>query len=126
MQGHLEKCFSDREVCERNTFRYPRFRKWILRLPKIRRVTEYLSFQFQSDLNIKETAATTRENYSLSKPYLENEIITLKNDIFLKTLAVQESFWKLVPRNKAPNLRRCSEIAHSCFGSTYLCEAEAE
>jgi hypothetical protein len=59
----------------------------------------------------------------LSKPSLENEILTLKSDIFLKTRAGQESFWKLVPRHKFPDLRRCSEIVHSCFGSTYLCES---
>jgi hypothetical protein len=38
-----------------------------------------LSFPLKSDLNIKETAATISENYSLSKPSLENEILTLKN-----------------------------------------------
>jgi hypothetical protein len=42
------------------------------------------------DLNTKETAATISENYSLSKPSLENEILTFKNDIFLKTHAGQE------------------------------------
>jgi hypothetical protein len=39
------------------------------------------------------------------------------------TRAVQESFWKSVPGHKFPNLRRCSEIVHSCFGSSYLCES---
>ncbi|KAJ7317811.1 hypothetical protein JRQ81_003973, partial [Phrynocephalus forsythii] len=39
------------------------------------------------------------------------------------TCAEQESFWKLVPRDKFPSLRRCSEAVHSCFGSTYLCES---
>jgi hypothetical protein len=90
---------------------------------KIRTVVEYLSFPFKSDLNIKETAAAICENYPLSKPSLENEILTLKNYIFLKTRAGQESFWKLVPRHKFSNLRRCSEIVHSCFGSTNLCES---
>jgi hypothetical protein len=44
--------------------------------------TEQL-FPFKSDLHTKETAATISENYSLSKPSLENEIVTLKSDIFL-------------------------------------------
>jgi hypothetical protein len=39
--------------------------------------------------------------------------------ICLKTRAGQESFWKLVPRHNFPNLRSCSEIVHSCFGSTF-------
>jgi hypothetical protein len=59
----------------------------------------------------------------LIKPSLENLILTLKNEIFLKTRAGQESFWKLVPRHKFPNLQRRIEIVHSCFGSTYLCES---
>jgi hypothetical protein len=46
-----------------------------------------LSFPFKSDLNIKETAATICENCSLSKPSLENEILTIKIEIFLKTHA---------------------------------------
>jgi hypothetical protein len=70
---------------------------------------------------IKFTVATITENYSLSKPSLENEILTLKNKNFLNTRAGQESFWKLVPRHKFPSLRRCSEVVHSRFVSTYLC-----
>jgi hypothetical protein len=72
-----------------------------------------LSFPFKSDLNIKETAATISENYLLGKPSLEN-------DIFLKTRAGQESFWKLVTGDKFPNLRRCSETVHSCL---WICES---
>ncbi|XP_066495938.1 general transcription factor II-I repeat domain-containing protein 2B-like [Tiliqua scincoides] len=90
---------------------------------KIGTVVEYLSYPFKVDVDIKETAAALSKNYSLNKPSLENEILTLKNDIFLKTHAEQESFWKLVPRDKFLNLRRCSEAVHSCFGSTYLCES---
>jgi hypothetical protein len=59
---------------------------------KIRRIVEYLSFPFKSDLNIKETAAIICENYSFSKPSLENEILTLKNENVLKAPAGQESF----------------------------------
>jgi hypothetical protein len=44
---------------------------------KLRRVVEYLSFLFKSDLKIKETVAIICENYSLSKPSRENEILTL-------------------------------------------------
>jgi hypothetical protein len=34
---------------------------------------------------------------------------------------LEDSFWKLVPRQKFPNLK-ISEIVHSSFGSTHLCE----
>jgi hypothetical protein len=48
-----------------------------------------LSFPFKSDLNIKETADTLCENYPLSQPSLESEILILKNYIFLKPPAGQ-------------------------------------
>jgi hypothetical protein len=86
-------------------------------------VVEYVSFAFKSDLNIKETADIMSENYLLNKLSLENEILTLIHGIFLKTRAGQESFWKLAPRRKFPNLRRCREIVHSSFGSIYLGES---
>jgi hypothetical protein len=49
-----------------------------------------LPFPFKSDLNVKETAATICENYSLSKSSLENEILIFKNYTFLKTRIVLE------------------------------------
>jgi hypothetical protein len=58
------------------------FRKRFYDFQKIRRALEYLSFPFKSDLNIKETAATICGNYSLNKPSLENEILTLKIAFF--------------------------------------------
>jgi hypothetical protein len=64
-----------------------------------KKLEEYLSFSFKSDLNIKETAAAICENYSLSKPSLENGILTLKNELFLKIFTL-------------------------LFRSTYLCESE--
>jgi hypothetical protein len=85
-------------------------------------VVEYLSFPFKSDLNIEEAAAANCENFSLSKPSLEIEILALESYIFLKIRAGQESFWKLVPRHVFSNLGRCSEIVHSCFSPTSLCE----
>jgi hypothetical protein len=59
---------------------------------RIRRVVEYLSFQFKSDLNIKESAATICENYSLSKPSLENEILTLKMISFSRLMLDKNRF----------------------------------
>jgi hypothetical protein len=50
---------------------------------KIRRVLEYLSFSFKTDLNTKETSATNCENYSLSKPSLEKERLTFFSRLVL-------------------------------------------
>jgi hypothetical protein len=68
------------------------FKNRFYNFQNIRTLVEYLSIPFKSDLNIKEIAVTISENYSWSKPSLENEILTLKNEIFLKTRAGQESF----------------------------------
>jgi hypothetical protein len=76
---------------------------------------------FKSDLKIIEIAAAISENYPLSEQYLENEILTVKNKNFLKTHAVQDSRWKLLPRHNFGNLKRFSEIVHCSFGSPYLC-----
>jgi hypothetical protein len=48
------------------------FRNRFYDFQNIRTVVEYLSFPFKSDLNIEEIAATICENYSSSKPPLEN------------------------------------------------------
>ncbi|KAL0803215.1 hypothetical protein ABMA28_017316 [Loxostege sticticalis] len=34
-----------------------------------------------------------------------------------------QDFWALVSKEKYPNLKKCVEQLHSCFGSTYLCES---
>jgi hypothetical protein len=49
---------------------------------KNRTVVEYLSFPLKSDLDTKETAATICKNYSMNKPSLENEILTLTITFF--------------------------------------------
>lgn len=127
MQDHLEKnpdfVFQTEKYVSEIDSVIQEFERRFGDFQKIESIVEYMSFPFKSDLDIKEIAVTISENYSLSKLSLESEILTLKNDIFLKARATEESFWKFVPRQKFPNLRRCSEILHSCFGSTYLCES---
>ncbi|GBP12804.1 SCAN domain-containing protein 3 [Eumeta japonica] len=56
---------------------------------------------------------------------LQNEIITLRAKfIFLKARSSSgQDFWALVSNEKYPNLKKCVEQLHSCFGSTYLCES---
>jgi hypothetical protein len=122
MQDHLEKCANfvyrtEKYVTEISSV-IQDFGNRFCDFQIMRTVLEYLSIPFKSDVNIKETASTICDNYSFSKPSLENEILTLTNYIFLKTRAGQESFWKLVHRHKFPNLRRCSELVRSCFGSS--------
>jgi hypothetical protein len=54
---------------------------------------------------------------------LEIEIINLQNDIILKTHYVNKDFWKIVPNEKYPILRKCALKIFSYCGTTYICEA---
>lgn len=56
---------------------------------------------------------------------LQNEIITLRCDIFLNARSSSgQDFWVLVSNEKYPNLNKWVEQLHffTCFGSTYLYE----
>lgn len=59
------------------------------------------------------------ENYE----ELELEIITIKNDVCLKSYSTDANFWNLVDENKFPTLRACALKIHAYSASTYSCEA---
>lgn len=59
------------------------------------------------------------ENYD----ELELEIITMKNDLSLKSYMRDESFWNIVDENKYPILRSLSLKIHAYSASTYACES---
>ena len=90
---------------------------------KLQDIVLYLACPFRPDIDIKKTEVIFSENLGIDKLGLENEIINLQNDILIKAHQGDSSPWKLVCREKYPNLRRCSEMVQSCFGSTYLCES---
>lgn len=57
------------------------------------RVADTMLFIFKSDLNVKETGNKTgnvSEIHALSRPHLEDKVLILKIDIFLKTRDRQE------------------------------------
>lgn len=43
-----------------------------------------MSLPFKSDFNIIETVGNMSDNYLLKRSYFESEILTFKNNIFLK------------------------------------------
>ncbi|XP_042208599.1 EPM2A-interacting protein 1-like [Homarus americanus] len=54
---------------------------------------------------------------------VENELLKLKNDIQIKSMATGGSFWNLLSEEKYPNVRKCAMYLTAFFGSTYLCES---
>lgn len=54
---------------------------------------------------------------------LELEIIELQNDVALKAVNMDKTFWKYVNSYKYPILKNCALKLKSFFGSTYLSEA---
>lgn len=67
----------------------------------------------------------TIRNYFGTENYeeLELEIITMKNDVCLKSYNSDANFWNLVDGNKFPILRTCALKIHAYSASTYSCEA---
>lgn len=94
---------------------------------KIEKLVQFISFPFNDSINhsdIYELASKFADIFQMENMMLQNEIITLRCDIFLKARSSSgQDFWALVSNEKYPNLKKCVEQLHSCFGSTYLCES---
>uniref|UniRef100_A0A803JGL7 DUF4371 domain-containing protein n=1 Tax=Xenopus tropicalis TaxID=8364 RepID=A0A803JGL7_XENTR len=85
-------------------------------------VVTFLSNPFM-DTDVCYTAEQIANIFKVSVLEVENEIITLRTDVQLKSRSLQNDFWKLVEICKFPILKGTSQRLNSCFGSTYLCES---
>lgn len=94
---------------------------------KIEKLVEFISYPFNNSIDhsdIYEIATKFADTFQVDHMILQNEIITLRCDIFLKARSSSGlDFWAVVSNEKYPNLKKCVEQLHSCFGSTYLCES---
>ncbi|CAH2094825.1 unnamed protein product [Euphydryas editha] len=94
---------------------------------KIEKLLEFSSFPFNNSIDHDDIYGIAKKNSDISQmdfTILQSEIITLRCDIFLKARSSSGlDFWALVSNEKYPNLKKCIEQLHSCFGSTYLCES---
>ncbi|CAK1596522.1 unnamed protein product [Parnassius mnemosyne] len=94
---------------------------------KIENLVQFISYPFNDSIDhsdIYELATKFADTFQMEHMMLQNEIITLRCDIFLKARSSSgQDFWALVSKEKYPNLKNCVEQLHSCFGSTYLCES---
>lgn len=89
-------------------------------------VASYLCFPFGASIDVDCIASKIVSLFDLDCSAVENEILTLQNDIEIKSRAtpgMNREFWNLLLEQKYPNLRRCALNLTALFGSTYLCES---
>ncbi|XP_067937246.1 general transcription factor II-I repeat domain-containing protein 2A-like [Watersipora subatra] len=88
-------------------------------------VATYMCFPFATDIDVEDIAFKMGALFQLDTTALENEIVSLQNDIEMKSRATteREKLWGLLLEEKYPNIRRCAFNLSACFGSTYLCES---
>lgn len=90
---------------------------------KIEDIILFMSFPFNDENDIQGISLKITEFVDADQTQVENEILKLKSDIFLKSRASsQSSFWNLLPEEKYPCLWKCAAYLTTFFGSTYLCE----
>ena len=86
-------------------------------------VASYMCFPFG---NVDDITSKVASLCNLDSSSVEDEIITLQNDMGIKSratkLGTKGGFWELLMPEKYPNLRRCAMNTTALFGSTYLCE----
>ncbi|CAK1579503.1 unnamed protein product [Parnassius mnemosyne] len=90
---------------------------------KIENLVQFISYPFNDSIDhsdIYELATKFADTFQMEHMMLQNEIITLRCDIFLKAKSSSgQNFWALVSKEKYPNLKNLDIFQ----GSTYLCES---
>ena len=92
-------------------------------------VATYMCNPFGASIAVGDIADKIRSLFDMESSAVENEIITLQNDIVVKAKSTSAqpgehiTFWELLLEEKYPNLRRCALNLTALFGSTYLCES---
>lgn len=87
---------------------------------------EFILLFFTNPMNNVDVTILSAELNKFNITNIENlelEIIELQNDIALKTVNMDKTFWKFVDSHKYPILKNCALKVKSFFGSTYLSEA---
>ena len=58
--------------------------------------------------------------FNMNTSEVVNEILKLQNDMQIKSMATEGSFWNLLSEEKYPNVRKCYMYLTAFFGSSYL------
>ena len=84
-----------------------------------------MCFPFATDIDVEDIASKIGSLFQLDITAVEEEMVSLQNDIEMKSRASieREKIWKVLSEEKYPNIKKCAFYLLSCFGSTYLCES---
>ena len=85
-----------------------------------------IDFKILIDLNLISLYNNLMDNnVETQLPEFQLELCELQCDPFLlsRKNEIQERFWKLVSKDKFPELKNFALKMHSMFGSTYVCES---
>ncbi|KAJ3595182.1 hypothetical protein NHX12_004486 [Muraenolepis orangiensis] len=94
-------------------------------------IASYLCFPIGGSIDVDEIVSKANSLFDLDSSAVENEILTLSNDIDIKsstTPGTSGQFWNLLLEQKYPNLRRCALNLTALFPDlrwlmTTLCSA---
>ncbi|XP_050505187.1 general transcription factor II-I repeat domain-containing protein 2A-like [Diabrotica virgifera virgifera] len=89
---------------------------------KIEAIAQFVSYPYMP-LDAESLSQTIEQHFSEIRPETELEIVTLQNDLCLKSVAGKENFWCLVSKQKYPILVNVALKINALFCSTYLCES---
>lgn len=113
-----------REYADQITMLLNEFNERFADFAQLEPVVLFMSFPFRDDVNIEEIANKFAEFLEADPILLEDEVLRIKSDVFLKSRATNDtSFWKSLDKGKYPHMWRAAAYLTSFFGSTYLCES---
>ena len=103
------------------------FDKRFIDFASVKPIVTYTCFPFATDINVEDVASKIEALFQLDITAVENEMLSLQNNIDMKFRASieREKTWKLLLEEKYPSIHvnRCAFCILSCFGSTYMCES---
>lgn len=89
---------------------------------KISVITQFVSFPW-ANLELLNVSSAIENVFDVDRAALEVEIISLKNDLYIRSVAEPKNCWPLIPHEKYPVLVDVALRIKSLFASTYLCES---
>ena len=94
-----------------------------LKLSELEDIAWFLSYPF-NDIDV-ESLAQKLYNFlnTTNIAELEEEILNIRCDINLKSMVSDSNFWKLISKDKYPNIWTIVTCFNAFFGSTYLCKS---
>jgi len=102
------------------------FDKHFIDFASVEPIATYMCFPFATYMDVEDIASKIGSLFQLDITAVENEMLSLQNDIEMKSRASteREKIRKLLLEDKYPNIKICAfYIVLPCFGSTYLCES---